>query len=396
MPDQSNTALLERPQLIRPEEDLVAKLRGAAKEKKETTREPISDETLSQMTSINKADAKTLLLARKFENEIVRSFTMGSKEIANKKTDPGGEVLNIKPVRTEKQPTTGIMRAFFEIDRKWEQYGWNTEVANKIIAETTQNLLFPDGIKLSEERQKTLMELLIASGQSGNAILSMLNRSTLEATLQDNETKHGARDRRFGYIDFFQTLGIREDYVRHFLLPELFKDYNDRDMQNEPGSVEELAWQMGEKNSVDFGLHGRFPLLETRIIIENGKINAEKSQLHLNKGNLRRWVRERAYDLFDKDPFGTPNYFQEVKLDKGPLATIVLEAFFHRKSEFLTSENKWLDMADELERDLQLDVWTLGFARRAWVTYQQEQGDEGKWPELMKAIHQTNLVTRRT
>lgn len=403
------TDLLDRidiPKLVRPEKDILkarqeeairdSDLEWIINEDKriKQAREPISDERLADLSGFKKDEASKLLIAREFEAalrgmEEVRRSTEKAKVAAErgKPSDPGGHLVGLERNAAGKLETKGL----WDLAR-----GWNNESIKDVQGKMEG--LFQGQYKLEEHQVQTALELLIAGNEySPQQLQQAFTKDNLDRMLTEGEKERLTPNeiKKHTLFKFFVNLGIREDYVRRFILTKEFKDENQQDQINtRPKNLEELCWQIMWTDEKDWGLNGKYPMLELRQVM-NPETKKKETKYFYNKANFLLWVRERGMELLDVSPYSTPDFDNEIKLNKGDFYSLTISSFYHNRTTFLRSENDWLDTQEELVRDLQLETVPMTFARQAWVTYDKSLRDPKKTAEVVQAIHEMNLVTRR-
>ena len=254
------------------------------------------------------------------------------------------------------EKSTGTAEAPGTVLRKeesWAKYGWQTEKVAEVGKRLEEVLGKENNLSSKEEekRKKTrqskklqevyesfdsqiqaTFQLLVATGQKPEEIIGLLTPETITQAKEAADNRELNRyDYPWQYFLFRNILGVHDEYVKHYILPEEFSTENQQEYQRTPQNAEELAWQMAHYRSVSkWGPGGEFPLLEMRIVPQKSKngtelkdsstgdvmIDSEKSKLFINESNIVRWIRNYEWKLHDADPEKVPNVFGDVALKK--------------------------------------------------------------------------------
>ncbi len=91
-----------------------------------------------------------------------------------------------------------------------------------------------------------------------------------------------------------------------------------------PNNIEDLAWQIGHEDPINFGVMGNFPVLEVydkqsgkRVIDPEIMYDPEgNTDIRINKGNFVRWLRTKMMYYHDDSPDDELNFWKQVRLEK--------------------------------------------------------------------------------
>jgi len=318
------------------------------------------------------------------------------KETQQGGSDPGGKVLQLEVEKID-EDTSRIVFAK-EQERDWVYWGWGNASLER-VRKGVQEQLAQTELDISPEQEKLILSLLIASGRTPQELLKLFP-TALEAGKQYAQGNSQGREEHAAstVYGFLGTLGIREDYIRRFILAKEYRRQNDNEYAGGPGNIEELAYQMSYKDQDEWGINGTFPTLELRIITDKDtkKIDTKKSRYYVNEGNVQRWGIRGQHHQYDINPTGTPNYYQEVKIEKeNTYSHITLGAMFDSEKTMFKSEDGVLQY-DELEMQMQIAPWVMGSMREMFRTYENDMSKEGKISEVINGLFYMSPLTRRT
>lgn len=312
------------------------------------------------------------------------------------KGDPGGTVLKLEIEEKE----VGISEIVFSKEQKdmWSFWGWTNDTLQQ-VREGFEVQFLQTGLPLSLEQQKLILGLLISTGQPPNQILESLTPAFQQAKKWGEQVGQGQDQPLAIATNFLNNLGIREEYIRRFILKKEYRDKNDLEYNTQgPGNIEELAYQMAYKDQNGWGINGDFPTLELRVIADEKtkKIDAKKSRYYINQANVRRWGIRGQHHLYDIDPSAMPNYFQEVKIEKeSSMYHVTLGAMFDSENTIFLSEDPDVQYW-ELEMQMQIDPWIMGSMRQLYRTFENDMAKDTKVAEVLGGLFYMSPLTKRT
>lgn len=330
------------------------------------------------------------------EDEIDEYIDNMKKELKGESVAPG-VVIERKKGDWGGNEDDPVSARIDKIKADWGIYSpeWTTpriqEVAHKL-----------DDLKLdlSFDQIRTLLEMLVATGKTPQQLLPELEKSKFDDVKNTKEIKayedeHGTAPAKLLKLVFFKNLGISETYLQKFLFYKEFRRENERDYDDYPANIEELAWQIihsPEGTHEVWGVRGKFPLLEMRL--EKDEVTGRVTgKYYVNQANMTRWARQRMMYAYDLDPDASQSFFGSVKITKRfPLS---LGDMFGSPGNYFKSEDGKTKY-DELYNEWIKEAWGMQTLRSWDAEYRKVMGDPKARNELLGKIFNENTMTKRS
>ncbi len=296
-----------------------------------------------------------------------------------------------------KQETDVVKMSKIKVD--WSEYG--TGWTNEKIKQVGKNLV--THLNLDFGQAKSVLEIMLAKGKkpedfSNLETLAQESKTQIDQWLNDPEKRGQAENYKNNPAAFclLQKLNLPFDWIRKFVFYKDFTAENDHEADRNPDSIEGLAWRaMNGYGHGEWGLSGRFPLLEMRIIykhidddprkgyvLENGKkvIDTEKSKYYVNESNFVTWAQNRMWFAWDFNQESPVDFFSAVKIDRpSGFGTVSLQDVFLNPKKFFNSEDGKTEYY-ELYRQLVKQSMALTLTH-SWSTQLHKIRDE---PDKLK------------
>lgn len=296
----------------------------------------------------------------------------------------------------------------------WKDLGWSDEQIETIRKQLQEKL------NLTPEQSLTALENLVAVGKTFWDLQKLLHDEETERQV-DREAQHATdvahqtsytRDYNVWYkFSYLKELGIeREDYLKHFILDKDFAKDNDHEfLTNRPRNLEELAWNITQEKTKEFGVYGRFPVLKLQVevnkenpkrtvIDENGKereVPNVKGRYVVNHANFLRWMYWQINEWYVIDTDDVTNYFEKVKITKDQFTSIDLNTILLDHNRFFTDEES--KYHDELYKYIFLVPWMLYFIRTYDLEYKIAMGTgREKLAEKLDQLFFLNKLTKKS
>jgi hypothetical protein len=305
--------------------------------------------------------------------------------------------LNDKDEKEQAEHVPGIVLRKKDKDKDWAELGWS-----RADREAVKNLL-KRRLKLTDDpkdkaQAENILEIIVASGKTSNEVLDILNddekfdhyfsaegRAQIgQFTAEDQQFIGVSEQARGGYFYLRNELGLKDVYIRRFIMDDDFRHALDYEYDNTlPQNLFDLAWNLMYRAPELWGINGKFPVLQIQVekfTDENGKERV-RGRYVANQANMMRWIRERMYyrwDTFETDDPLDP--FQVITIPKGQFATVSLGTIIFDEKRYFTDETGY--MWKGLYNQMFIEPWMLLFDRQYHIEYDRAAHDD---EQLVKA-----------
>ncbi|HVA96105.1 MAG TPA: hypothetical protein VND99_00470 [Candidatus Acidoferrales bacterium] len=292
-----------------------------------------------------------------------------------------------------------------EDEKFWEKIGWNERDRNVVIAKLM------DVLKIQKHQAESAMHCLVAERKTPREVLDVLNAAPrFDAYPEDNTPEAKRLEQRlksdrylsgdpriaqkFFYIE--DKLGINNvTYIRRFILDDEVREVLNAEYDSElPQNLFDLGWNMGYRYQSDFGMNGRFPILQMQVNIDPATGKVKDGRYVVNQANFNRWMRMATwewYEVFDTDEIS--DYFQKIQIHKGQFATINLTTMLFDKHRYFEDEKGvyWQRLYDQVL----LEPWMMYFQRAYAIEYYNNRHDEQKLAETYMKMFELSKLSRK-
>jgi hypothetical protein len=325
------------------------------------------------------------------EKDIDKYIKRMKEELQGKSVAPGRVVERRAGDWEEKESKAESIE---NIKADWSEYkeGWDNEGIKQIARQLNQV-----GMDLDFNQIRTLLEMLLATGRRPEELLPRINRESFDQTIESEIMKDYAKIYRFSRAEdvqklaYLETLGLdKDDYLRRFVFYNDFRQENEREYDEYPANIEELAWQIihsPEGTHDKYGINGETPLLEMRFDKESNK-----GKYYVNQANMTLWIRDRMMYAYNLDPDAPLNFFESVKITKR--WPISLGSIFGSPGNYFKSEDE-NTVYDELYNEWIKEAWAIQTLRSWDAKYRQVMGDPKARLEFLQQIFVENTLTKR-
>lgn len=318
-------------------------------------------------------------------------LSLKTHESLEGKSHPMYELNGKKGIRKEKLRDIDI--------KDWTEFGWGDREKSQ-VEEKLATIL---GWQKKDKRINNAIDILVASGQTAQTVLDELqNPPDFTLTEEDRQsirqnprlTPHGVVASK--KLSLFTDLNIDEKYAKRFVLQDEFADeLENYDYQEDPGNIEEIAWQvMHHYKHDEWGPNGKFPLLEMRIAKDaNGKVDPEKSKYYISQKNFVRWARERMWNLWDINN-DVGDFVSAIELPKR-YSKLTFGQMFPEWSKYFASEDGDTHYG-LMAQELIVESYGLGAMNQMSAKYKQEMRDPDGLQKAVGEMFAGNAFTKET
>ncbi len=299
--------------------------------------------------------------------------------------------------------------------KDWEQFGWEESKNHKqeVSANIRQALGWGtknDELTFEEKSIRgkidNTLEVLLGQGLTGEEALAksraLLNpdeeaQQKMLDYVSDQHRKYGGDPERYR-LDFILSnadhgLGIvRDEYIRKYILYDEFNDENKGEYDGKtPQGLEQLGWQIGYNDAAEFGINGRYPIMQMEVK-SNTKTGKPEGRYHVNKANFMRWMRSIiVFYADDKEPDSEVDFFHAVKIPKD-FRPVTLDDIIDEKSRYFIDEDK--NMNTDLYDQLLKEVLSVMYLRNYDLNYQTVMSSGGDLTKKLGELYYKNKITK--
>lgn len=378
--------------------DIPGEVEDLTKEYVDKEFEDLKDREDRERKKREKSPRELEMLADEYINK-VKEQNKGASQAPGEVLRKDDEVWTFKDEEVEADPSKKD-KLKDEITTDWSEYGWDKESVNEVARKLDGLLTGSD--KLSANQTRNIMEMLVATGRTGEEAVQILEANPFPQPDPDDVAKMG-RERAMKELKriYFSNLGIREDYIMRFIFPVEFHAENERDyQQDDPSNMEEVAWQIMHSPGgtyAKFGPNGTYPVLEMRIDKTKNKEGKTvgKGKYYINQSNMVQWARDRMWYNYDLNPQAGQNYFESVAMDK-PYKSVTLGGMFVNPQRYFKSEDGETDYYGDLCIAWITEAWSASTLRTWDSEYQKKMHDPTKLMETLQSIFTENTFTKST
>lgn len=304
-------------------------------------------------------------------------------------------------------------------DTKWAEFGWNKNERDQLEQFIIDRFLWDRNDRRAQDRANNALQMILASGNTGADVMAKLaNREKLEADVAErmppnidpNRNPHEykmyrdfatlkvlsrsvqeRRDEQGNQLDPIVN-EVPDKYIQRFVLDDEFREELDSKFKNEtPANFFELAWNIAMQKPDEFGVNGKFPILEMRV--EKGRDGRPRGKYYPNQANFMRWVRQWINHYQGKSPDDLTNYFTALKIEKA-YKSVSLDDILDNTTQYLTDDNG--DYYETLADQAQLEPWMLITVRQYDLEYKGAMNSEEALAKKMGELFQQSKLTKKT
>lgn len=354
----------------------------------------------SQYQALAELEAKR---ARQREERMERGAEIGS----NKDKEPVPPEINLNNLSEE--------------DEKWAELGWNKGERDRFKNLLINRFRWNPSERDSQNRANNALQMMIAEGNTAadintkiadqekfeQDVLNMMDPRIRELKTQNPETyktyhdfatlkvlSRTMRQQRDadGNVTGEYEKYVRDDYIERFVLDREFEERLESQNNNEqPNNFYELAWNIAMQKPEEFGVNGKFPILEMRV--ETDKDGKPQGKYYPNQANFMRWVRQWINHYQDKSPDDLTNYFTSIKLDKA-LRPVSLDEILDNTNRYFTDDNG--DYYSTLADQTQLEPWMMLTIRSYDLEYKSVMNSEEALAKKMSEMFAQSKLLKKT
>ena len=318
----------------------------------------------------------------------------------------------------------------------WSEIGWSEDAKKDLsnaLLETFQ--LKPTALSNAIE---IIVGNAVENGLSPEDVLARINRQAynkFEKAFLASDNKRTERDaKRFFFSKAFKIDGegelayvepadkasngeeaniegvkmglkLNADYVTRFILNEDFHaELRAEANQGIPENIFENAWQIAFNQEEEFGLKGKFPMLQMQIEYaknEDGSPKKDKdgnlvkiARYRINQSNFMTWIRSWIIYNQEKEPDQVTNYFNEIKIqNKSDLAQVTVGKMLDSQSTYFKDEDG--NGYQELWDQTLLELYMMMTVRQYDIEYKQSMASEEKLAEAINKMFFLNTLTKK-
>ena len=309
--------------------------------------------------------------------------------------------------KREKGPPNTVVRNL----ENWERYGWSEDDKQEVRSRLREILGIQEDAAL-----ENALSMLLASNKQPHEVLSNLTKENYgefrklfktqvmgEAVKEGEEVLLGRNEPKAKAYFMKQRLGIGEDeanqhlgkYVEKFIFTEDFHG----ELQHEydgglPEDINDLAWQITFENPTEYGVHGRYPVLQLELK-QDYDGNIIGARYAVNQGNMIRWMRSQLWYYYDKDEDDLVNYMQAIKLSKN-LRNVDLNEIVDNPKRYFTDEEGDSDSYQGLYVQLLSEVIGMIHLRSHDLEYDAVRGQGDKLAEKLIQMYYKSKLTKKS
>lgn len=360
-------------------------------------------------------------------NEMMKQYQGGVKDKSAMM-----ETLNQKLVDMERRHEHGEEENVKEVpdislskEKNWEQFGWSerqkSEAAEKLsdILDLRVEQFDSKDTRLKKRHTvERILQMLVASGVKPEDIEEKLTEEFYQnlrkefVQQQKRSVGENASDELIEEVykdridtsaktEFLHRLGIeRDDYIQRFILQDEYKDkLNEEYRGGYANNLYDLAWNIGFSMKEEYGIDGRFPILELKVnkkkVLNKAGHEEEitEGRYVINQANYMRWMRSQLLRWYDFETDEQVNYFERIKVDKGNFTSVTLYQMLFEEDTYFRDEtgHKWSKLWDQSL----LEPFIMIYLRQYHLEYEQNQGSEEKLAETYHKIFHLSKLTRK-
>ncbi|MGH7204459.1 MAG: hypothetical protein ACREHC_08505 [Candidatus Levyibacteriota bacterium] len=365
----------------------------------------------SQSRYNNRMEANVGLLERK---EAVREeFEPNTPKGSELQQELERRMENLGPANGRPEVPEFVLRK----EDNWEKFGWTKKDKDEILAQIKSVL------KLDDDYAKNALENIVASNTSPEKAKELITQDTFseylghfkkpepeeelaaqqrgETASQELSEEEAAKRAKFA---LFRGMGIKEDYIKRFILAKEFRQENKRDYDGElPADLYELAWNLTVFDHENFGVNGKFPVLQLQVGYKKDKQgNFEKDadgkpiwegRYVVNEANFMRWIRKEINVWYDIDTDEVSNYFEKIVVTKAQYTSVSLGTMLYNHERYFKDENG--QKYDDLYQQALVEPLMMMYMRGYDIEYKSVMGDETKLAETITKSFYLNKMTRK-
>ncbi len=275
---------------------------------------------------------------------------------------------------------------------------WTKEDKEVMIELLQKNEVF----KLNEISAINAVDNFIATGKTAEQIRNLFQREDFKNVFEEETNpyieKLGTMNpdqemtRRKTYF-LYETMGIKnEKYIQRFILDEDYHYDLQRDYDGDlPANIFELAWQINYNDPEQFGVQGRYPVLQMEVT--KNKDGEVKGRYVVNQANFIRWIRSRMMYYQDKDEDELTNYLSAVKLPK-TMRPVDLNELVDEKARYFTDEEG--NEYNGLYAEMLSEVIALFHLRNHDLEYEKAMGTGKELSEKLNELYFKSKLTKKS
>ncbi|HWY79723.1 MAG TPA: hypothetical protein VNW29_05175 [Candidatus Sulfotelmatobacter sp.] len=292
-------------------------------------------------------------------------------------------------------------------ENDWSRIGWRKEDREAVIAK------LKDVLHLDIAACTHALESIVGAGLTPREALEKISSDVFNRAkefFKTPEPQEGQQSQQEvsdeeatlrAQTNILRGMGVKDEYIKRFILNEGYQDALQAEFDTQlPNNLFDLAWNIGFENKTEFGLEGRFPVLQMQVQRvkekdENGNIVEKvKGRYVVNQANFMQWMRLhiwRWYDEIDTDEL--TDYFSKIEIKKGPYYTVnLITMIFNRERYFKDEEGvSW----DKLWDQTLLEPWMMMNIRQYYLDYEKAMNSEEKLAEMYNNDFFLSKLTRK-
>lgn len=285
--------------------------------------------------------------------------------------------------------------------KDWREFEWKEEDKEK-VKDKLRTILNLGQLKSEEQEQilETTLENLLATGRTANDIDALLTQeriTEIKSRMNSNkdipgeepDENSGTFDTRDGRAWFLMNLGISQDNVYKAILPHEFHDMVKEKALKIPGDLIDVAWNIIASNPGEFGVNGKYPVLEMRVGKDaTGKVSGRYC---VNEANFMRFIRSRINDIHGNDPDAANDFFGGIQFSHS-YGSLTVGTMFLDNPKYFSDETgvKY----EALYNQALMEVWMMNTIKKYDVEYKGSMEDGKKLLETLAGLFRFNTLTK--
>ncbi|MGI8420547.1 MAG: hypothetical protein ACR2LN_07965 [Candidatus Levyibacteriota bacterium] len=291
----------------------------------------------------------------------------------------------------------------------WEQFGWKKADKEEVLAQIKSVL------GLDDTYAKNALENIVASNTSPEDAKRLISKSMYDEAFghfkkpepqeELDAEKHGGpairelsdeEAAKRAKTALFRGMGIKEAYIRRFILANDYRQENKQEYDDVmPADLYELAWNLTVFDQENFGVNGKFPVLQLQVEHKNdeeGKPIVEGRYV-VNESNFMRWIRYQINVWYDIDTDEVTDYFNKMVITKNQYTSVSLGTMLYNHERYFKDENG--QKYDQLYQQALVEPLMMMYMRGYDIEYKNVMGDEAKLAETITKSFYLNKMTRK-